>query len=123
MIKFSAYLIGDQRKRLVKQTNSVYKKRREHRIKRLEKIKVYNTCAGYSYGVNRKGSKLPGDIDHKKDQPYEDQYAFINDPIGLAESLLSEGYSAMKIWPFDQFVPNNDGNMIDLQELEEGSEP
>lgn len=41
MIKFSAYLIGDQRKRLVKQTNSVYKKRREHRIKRLEKIKVY----------------------------------------------------------------------------------
>jgi len=88
-----------------------------------EKIKVYNTCAGYSYGVNRKGSKLPGDIDHKKDQPYEDQYAFINDPEGLAESLLSEGYSAMKIWPFDQFVPNNDGNMIDLQELEEGSEP
>ena len=88
-----------------------------------EKIKVYNTCAGYSYGVNRKGSKLPGDIDHKKDQPYEDQYAFINDPIGLAESLLSEGYSAMKIWPFDQFVPNNDGNMIGLQELEEGSEP
>ena len=70
---------------------------------RLEKIKVYNTCAGYSYGVNRKGSKLPGDIDHKKDQPYEDQYAFINDPEGLAESLLSEGYSAMKIWPFDQF--------------------
>lgn len=41
MIKFSAYLIGDQRKRLVKQTNFVYKKRREHRIKRLEKIKVY----------------------------------------------------------------------------------
>ena len=24
-----------------------------------DKIKVYNTCAGYSYGVNRKGSKLP----------------------------------------------------------------
>ena len=88
-----------------------------------DKIKVYNTCAGYSYGVNRKGSKLPGDIDHKSDQPYEDQFAFINDPEGLAESLLSEGYSAMKIWPFDQFVPNNDGNMIDLQELEKGTEP
>ena len=88
-----------------------------------EKIKVYNTCAGYSYGVNRSGSKLPGEIDYRKDQPYEDQYAFINDPIGLAESLLEDGFTAMKIWPFDQFVPNNDGNMIDLAELEEGSEP
>ena len=29
----------------------------------------------------------------------------------------------MKIWPFDQFVPNNDGNMIDLEELEIGAEP
>jgi len=88
-----------------------------------EKIKVYNTCAGYSYGVNRKGSKLPGDIDHRMDQPYEDQYAFINDPVGLAESLLQDGFSAMKIWPFDQFVPKNDGNMIDLNQLEEGTEP
>ena len=88
-----------------------------------DKIKVYNTCAGYSYGVNRKGSKLPGDIDYKKDQPYEDQFAFINDPVGLAESLLEEGFSAMKIWPFDQFVPNNDGNMIDLDELSQGTEP
>ena len=88
-----------------------------------DKIKVYNTCAGYSYGVNRQGSKLPGDIDHKVDQPYEDQFAFINDPVGLAESLLEEGYSAMKIWPFDQFVPNNDGNMIDLDELSQGAEP
>tara|TARA_B100001105_G_C22378460_1_gene438451 strand:+ start:119 stop:1333 length:1215 start_codon:yes stop_codon:yes gene_type:complete len=88
-----------------------------------DKIKVYNTCAGYSYGVNRAGSKLPGDIDYQKDQPYEDQYAFINDPVGLAESLLEDGFTAMKIWPFDQFVPNNDGNMIDLAELEEGSEP
>tara|TARA_Y100001970_G_scaffold31899_1_gene39758 strand:- start:9369 stop:10580 length:1212 start_codon:yes stop_codon:yes gene_type:complete len=88
-----------------------------------DKIKVYNTCAGYSYGVNRQGSKLPGDIDYKVDQPYEDQFAFINDPVGLAESLLEEGYSAMKIWPFDQFVPNNDGNMIDLDELSQGAEP
>ena len=29
----------------------------------------------------------------------------------------------MKIWPFDQFVPNNDGNMIDLDELSQGTEP
>ena len=53
-----------------------------------EKIKVYNTCAGYSYGVNRSGSKLPGDIDYQKDQPYEDQYAFINDPIRLSNNIV-----------------------------------
>ena len=87
-----------------------------------DKIKVYNTCAGYSYGVNRKPYEA-GDIDFRQDKPYEDQHAFINDPAGLAESLLEEGFSAMKIWPYDQFVSNTDGNMIDLAQLEEGTEP
>lgn len=32
---------------------------------------------------------------------YGDLDAFLNEPEKLAESLLGEGISAMKIWPFD----------------------
>ena len=57
-----------------------------------EKIKVYNTCAGYSYGVNRKETyrNIPGDVDHMPDQKYEDQQAFMSDAGELAKSLLDE---------------------------------
>src|ERR671927_235129 len=33
--------------------------------------------------------------------PYDDQVAFMRDAGALAESLLAEGYTAMKIWPLD----------------------
>ena len=35
-----------------------------------EKIKVYNTCAGYSYGVNRPETyrNIPGQVDYMPDQ-------------------------------------------------------
>ena len=79
-----------------------------------DKIKIYNTCAGYSYGVNRPESyrNIPGDIDHKPEQDYEDQHAFMTDAGELAKSLLKEGVTAMKIWPFDQFAGKTNGEFI-----------
>src|SRR3989304_1951186 len=77
-----------------------------------DRIRVYNTCAGYSYGVNRAGFLRPGDVDYRPDGPYEDQHAFLTDAGALAESLLDEGFTAMKIWPFDQFVAKTNGQSI-----------
>ena len=36
--------------------------------------------------------------------PYEDQIAFNRDAGALAQSLLEEGITAMKIWPFDPYA-------------------
>ena len=41
----------------------------------------------------------------------------------LAQSLLSEGYTAMKIWPFDPFAERTDGSLLSAQDLEVGLAP
>jgi galactonate dehydratase len=55
--------------------------------------------------------------------PYDDQIAFTRDAGALAESLLAEGYTAMKIWPFDIYAPGSGGQMITHTELKAGLEP
>ena len=88
-----------------------------------EKIRVYNTCAGYDYvgdsglGYHATGQGLDAN------RPYEDLHAFLHHADSLAESLLSEGYTQMKIWPFDRYAENNNGNFISLEELKQGLEP
>jgi galactonate dehydratase len=88
-----------------------------------DRIRVYNTCAGYSYGVKAKRGWKAGEIDYQPDQPYEDYHAFMTDAGELADSLLSEGFTAMKIWPFDKYSNESNGQFISSQELEEGTEP
>jgi L-alanine-DL-glutamate epimerase-like enolase superfamily enzyme len=85
-------------------------------------IRAYNTCAGYAYntsGVQRR-DVAAGDTPVG---PYDDQVAFTRDAGALAESLLSEGYAAMKIWPFDIYAPMSGGHLITLEELKAGLEP
>ena len=86
-------------------------------------IRVYNTCAGYSYGVNRAGNLAGGDIDYRPEHQYEDQQAFLTDAGALADDLLSEGYTAMKIWPFDQVAEKSNGQFISGPDLEMCTEP
>ena len=86
-------------------------------------IRVYNTCAGYSYGVNRAGNLAVGDIDYRPEHQYEDQQAFLTDAGALADDLLSEGYTAMKIWPFDQVAEKSNGQFISGPDLEMCTEP
>lgn len=88
-----------------------------------DRIRVYNTCAGYSYGVKRGDKPASGDVDYRPEQPYEDQHAFMTDAGELADDLLSEGFTAMKIWPFDQFVDKTNGQFISKEDLEIGVEP
>jgi galactonate dehydratase len=90
-----------------------------------EKIRVYNTCAGYSYNQRGATRRLvtAGGGDEAAAGPYEDQIAFTKRPAELAESLLDMGITAMKIWPFDAFAMASDGRDISPQQIEMGAEP
>lgn len=85
-------------------------------------IRTYNTCAGYSYNTasSQRRHTTGGE---SAAGPYDDQVAFMRDAGTLAQSLLDEGYSAMKIWPFDSFAPASNGHMISLMDLKTGLEP
>ncbi|HCH72756.1 MAG TPA: dehydratase [Ochrobactrum sp.] len=87
-----------------------------------QSISTYNTCAGYTY--NKSGAhRYIGDADEAKEGPYEDQLAFHRDAGALAESLLSEGITAMKIWPFDPFAVASGGNFIHAGDLDKALQP
>lgn len=85
-------------------------------------IKVYNTCAGYAYNTATVKRRDIGATDQAAG-PYDDQIAFMREAGVLAESLLSEGYAAMKIWPFDIYAPASGGHMISLEDLKKGLLP
>ena len=86
-----------------------------------DSIRAYNTCAGYSYNSGG-GRRAIGSGDASAG-PYDDQIAFTRDAGALAESLLAEGYTAMKIWPFDVYAGATGGQMISLADLKSGLEP
>jgi len=85
-------------------------------------IRAYNTCAGYDYNSRGAGQRRIGSGDAATG-PYDDQVAFFRDAGALAESLLSEGYAAMKIWPFDPHADASGGQSISLEGLKEGLKP
>ncbi len=85
-------------------------------------IRAYNTCAGYAYNTARAARRDIG-TDDEALGPYDDQVAFMRDAGALAESLLDEGFAAMKIWPFDVHAPASGGHLITLEQLKAGLEP
>ena len=66
-----------------------------------DRIKTYNTCGGPSYGRPTKGGGGYGTDSQGGAGQYEDLIAFMTRADELALDLLSEGITAMKIWPFD----------------------
>lgn len=87
-----------------------------------ERVRAYNTCAGYAYNTSGRARRSIGGLDESAG-PYDDQIAFMRDAGALAESLLSEGYTAMKIWPFDDYAAATGGQSISLADLKAGLEP
>lgn len=87
-----------------------------------ETIPAYNTCAGYAYNTSGTERRAIDARDETRG-PYDDQVAFTRDAGALAESLLSEGYRAMKIWPFDPYAAASGGHIISPQDLRAGLEP
>ncbi len=88
-----------------------------------EKIRVYNTCAGYSYVQTRptQGTDNFG-LTATRGQ-YEDLDAFLNNADELVHSLLEMDITAMKIWPFDYAAEASSGQWIGAEDLKRGLEP
>jgi galactonate dehydratase len=90
-----------------------------------ERMRIYNTCAGYRYvraqpvqAVTNWG--LPGEL---SSGPYEDLDAFLHRADELARSLLEQGVTGMKIWPFDPFAEASGGHYISGPDLQTALEP
>ena len=87
-----------------------------------DRIRTYNTCAGYTY--NKRGrQRAIGADEVGAEGPYEDQIAFNRDAGALAQSLLDEGITAMKIWPFDPYAVASGGNFIHRAEIDRALVP
>ena len=88
-----------------------------------DKLRVYNTCAGYRYvrstNIRPVSNWSLGDAEG----PYEDLDAFMNRADVLAESLLAEGITAMKIWPFDPAAQETGGLHISAAQMKAALEP
>lgn len=90
-----------------------------------DRIRTYNTCAGYRY-VRAKptwSTKNWGLEEKNAQGPYEDLEAFLHRADELAESLVAEGYGGMKIWPFDLAADSSNGTDITADQLRKGLEP
>jgi len=90
-----------------------------------DKVRVYNTCAGYTY-VRKAAAQVTNNFGlNAQDSagPYEDLDAFLNDAGTLAESLLQMGINGMKIWPFDFAAEASGGNYISNEDLKTAIEP
>jgi len=87
------------------------------------KIRTYNTCAGYRYVRGSKGQLTENWGLDRKEGPYEDLDAFLHRADELAHSLLEQGITAMKIWPFDFAAERWGGLYITPDELETAMEP
>ena len=86
------------------------------------KLRVYNTCAGKEYMRRSNQSSKSWGLDHNSSD-LEDLKAFMSDAGNLARELLSEGITAMKIWPFDIYAEKNWGHEISDEDLDAGLEP
>ena len=92
-----------------------------------ERIRTYNTCAGYRYVRKAPGGGgLPVDnwgMAAASAGPYEDLDAFIHRADELAHSLLEQGITGMKIWPFDPYAEASAGHYLSNEDLKKGLEP
>ena len=77
-----------------------------------DRIRAYNTCAGYDHPGWGIGGPTTG--------PFDDHATTFAHPEALAESLLAQGYTALKVWPFEAAT---DGSGISADALERGLEP
>ncbi|MFO1044858.1 MAG: mandelate racemase/muconate lactonizing enzyme family protein [Planctomycetaceae bacterium] len=90
-------------------------------------IPVYNSCGGPTYGRRPKGAPdaqgWPGHGDLGKPGPLEDNYNSVFHAGDLAEELLAEGYTAMKLWSLDQIYRATGGHRVSWPDLQQALRP
>ncbi|UNK70468.1 mandelate racemase/muconate lactonizing enzyme family protein [Microbacterium sp. H1-D42] len=84
-------------------------------------LRTYNTCAGADYvRTTTQQSSSNWGLRGEQAGELDDLDAFLNRPGRLAQSLLSEGITAMKVWPFDRAAERTHGTDISSAELDAG---
>jgi len=98
-----------------------------------QRIRTYNTCAGAQYmrraetqsssnwGIDRETSI--SETNRREITGLDDLNDFLTRADDLAESLLAEGITAMKIWPFDIAAEATRGQYISKTELKQALQP
>lgn len=88
-------------------------------------VPIYNTCAGYRYVRQKPVQAVEnwGIGTGQSHGPYEDLDAFLTDAGRLAQDLLAQGITGMKIWPFDPYAEATNGTSISAHDLDRGLEP
>lgn len=85
-------------------------------------IRTYNTCAGVEYIKDATGQQT-GNYGLGASGDYDDLNGFLHRADELAQSLLDEGITAMKIWPFDKAAEQTRGQYISAAEMKAALEP
>ncbi len=80
-------------------------------------VRTYNTCAGYRYVRDARAQAVANWGVGEISGPYEDLDGFLNSADDLAHSLLEQGITGMKIWPFDIAAERTGGLDISADEL------
>lgn len=94
-----------------------------------DNIRIYNTCAGYGYNIYKSAGAGAAYLSSwgvgEHQGPYEDLIKWLQeDRAGeLAQELLEMNITAMKIWPFDQFADETDGQHITPTQIEQALKP
>lgn len=85
-------------------------------------IRTYNTCAGTEY-VKKTTGQVTANYGIGDSNQYDDLNGFLNHADDLAHSLLDEGITAMKIWPFDRAAEASRGQYISGPDLRRALDP
>lgn len=81
-------------------------------------IRTYNTCAGVEYIKSAEGQQVANWGTARGAQPeFDDLNGFLHRADELALSLLEDGITAMKIWPFDIAAEASRGHYISREDL------
>ncbi len=86
-------------------------------------IRTYNTCAGPDYIKQATGQTTRNYGLGRTGADHDDLNGFLHRADELALSLLDEGITAMKIWPFDAAAEKTRGQYISSWDLKAALEP
>ena len=93
-----------------------------------KRVRIYNTCGGPGYGTLKQQKVTthpgwPGYGDEGQPGPLQDNWSSIHAAGDLAEELVAEGVTGMKVWPFDRYAHRTGGAYLSMADIEAGMKP
>jgi galactonate dehydratase len=85
-------------------------------------IRTYNTCAGSDY-VKKTSGQVTSNYGLGQTSHFDDLNGFLHRADELAQSLLEDDITAMKIWPFDGAAEQSRGQYISASDIDKALEP